>query len=99
MEASRLGLPIIAICDTNCNPDPITYPIPGNDDAIRAIRLFTGAIADAVSDSRAHAVAPMVAEMTESFAEGGAAPAGDGPVVQVRRQKKVEAEEAPAAEA
>lgn len=99
MEASRLGLPIIAICDTNCNPDPITYPIPGNDDAIRAIRLFTGAIADAVSDSRAHAVAPMVAEMTESFAEGGAAPAGDGPVVQVRRHKKVEAEEVPAAEA
>lgn len=48
LEARRLGIPIIAIVDTNCNPDEIDYPIPGNDDAIRAIRLLTSKMADAV---------------------------------------------------
>jgi small subunit ribosomal protein S2 len=47
-EASRLGIPIIAIVDTNCDPDPIDYVIPGNDDAIRSIRLITSVVADAV---------------------------------------------------
>ena len=47
-EARRLGLPIVAMCDTNCDPDLIDYPIPSNDDAIRAIKLITGRIADAV---------------------------------------------------
>jgi small subunit ribosomal protein S2 len=46
-EARRIGLPIVAITDTNCDPDVIDYPIPGNDDAIRSIRLITSAIADA----------------------------------------------------
>ena len=49
-EAKKLGVPIIAIADTNCNPDDIDYPIPGNDDAIRSIRLITARIADAVVD-------------------------------------------------
>ncbi len=47
-EADKLGIPIIAMVDTNCNPDPIDYVIPANDDAIRAIRLITHQIADAV---------------------------------------------------
>ncbi len=47
-EADKLGIPIIAMVDTNCNPDPIDYVIPANDDAIRAIRLITHEIADAV---------------------------------------------------
>ena len=47
-EANKLGIPIVGIVDTNCDPDPITHVIPGNDDAIRAIKLFTGKIADAV---------------------------------------------------
>lgn len=47
-EAKRLGIPIIAIVDTNCDPDEIDFPIPGNDDAIRAVRLLTGKMADAV---------------------------------------------------
>ncbi len=47
-EADKLGIPIIAMVDTNCNPDPIDYVIPANDDAIRAIRLITRQIADAV---------------------------------------------------
>lgn len=46
-EANKLGIPVVAVCDTNCNPDGIDYVIPGNDDAIRAIRLFASAIADA----------------------------------------------------
>jgi small subunit ribosomal protein S2 len=47
-EARRLGIPVIAIVDTNCNPDFVDYVIPGNDDALRAIRLFTTKIADSV---------------------------------------------------
>lgn len=50
-EAHRMGIPIIAVVDTNCNPEGIDYPIPGNDDAIRAISLFTSVIANAVIES------------------------------------------------
>ncbi|MDE5899085.1 MAG: 30S ribosomal protein S2 [Treponemataceae bacterium] len=50
-EARRMGIPIIAVVDTNCNPEGINYPIPGNDDAIRAISLFTSIIANAVIES------------------------------------------------
>ena len=46
-EARKLKIPIVAITDTNCDPDQIDYVIPGNDDAIRSIRLITGAVADA----------------------------------------------------
>ena len=51
-EANRLGIPVVAILDTNCDPDLVDYRIPGNDDAIRAIRLFAGAVADAVIEGR-----------------------------------------------
>ncbi len=51
-EAHKLGIPIIAIVDTNCDPDEIDYVIPGNDDAIRAVRLIAGAMADAVIEGR-----------------------------------------------
>ena len=47
-EARKLGIPIIAIVDTNCDPDEIDYVIPGNDDAIRAVKLLTSKMADAV---------------------------------------------------
>jgi len=50
-EAQRMGIPIVAVVDTNCNPDGITLPIPGNDDAIRAISLFTSIIANAVVEA------------------------------------------------
>jgi small subunit ribosomal protein S2 len=46
-EARKLGIPVVAVVDTNCDPDDIDYIIPGNDDAIRAIRLFASRIADA----------------------------------------------------
>jgi small subunit ribosomal protein S2 len=50
-EAQRMGIPVVAVVDTNCNPDGIDYPIPGNDDAIRAITLFTQIIANAVVEA------------------------------------------------
>ncbi|MGO8960537.1 MAG: 30S ribosomal protein S2 [Streptosporangiaceae bacterium] len=49
-EAKKLGIPVIAILDTNCDPDEVQYPIPGNDDAIRSVALLTRVIADAVAD-------------------------------------------------
>ncbi|MBD1371472.1 30S ribosomal protein S2 [Hazenella sp. IB182357] len=51
-EARKLNIPIVSIVDTNCDPDEIDYLIPGNDDAIRAVRLFTGKIADAILEGR-----------------------------------------------
>jgi small subunit ribosomal protein S2 len=51
-EANRLGIPIVGIVDTNCDPNVIDYPIPGNDDAIRAIRLFTRLVADTVLEAK-----------------------------------------------
>ncbi|MCX7807478.1 MAG: 30S ribosomal protein S2 [Deltaproteobacteria bacterium] len=70
-EAHRLGIPIIAITDTNCDPDPIDYLIPGNDDAIRSIRLFTSAIADAciIGMEKRRQTAVSVSE-TRSFQSG-----------------------------
>ena len=52
-EAVKLGIPVIAILDTNCDPTLVNYPVPGNDDAIRAIKLFCGAVASAVQEGRA----------------------------------------------
>ncbi len=51
-EARKLGIPVVAVVDTNCDPDEVDYVIPGNDDALRAIRLFTTKIADAVAEGR-----------------------------------------------
>jgi len=51
-EARKLGIPVVAVVDTNCDPDKVDYVIPGNDDALRAIRLFTTKIADAVIEGR-----------------------------------------------
>lgn len=71
-EAHKLGIPIVAIVDTNCDPDEIDYVIPGNDDAIRAVRLIAGAMADAVIEGRqGEQEAP--AEAAEETAEEEAA--------------------------
>ena len=51
-EAVKLGIPVIAVVDTNCDPEPVQFPIPGNDDAIRAIKLFAGRVADAITEGR-----------------------------------------------
>ena len=52
LEAKKLGIPVVAIVDTNCDPDDIDYVIPGNDDAIRAVKLIAGALADAIIEGR-----------------------------------------------
>src|SRR5947207_4887219 len=51
-EANRLGIPIVAVVDTNCSPEGIDYVIPGNDDALRAVRLFASRIADAIVEGQ-----------------------------------------------
>ena len=51
-EAHKLGIPVVAIADTNCDPDEIDYVIPGNDDAIRAVKLIAGKMADAVLEGK-----------------------------------------------
>jgi small subunit ribosomal protein S2 len=69
-EARKLGIPVVAVVDTNCDPDKVDYVIPGNDDALRAIRLFTNKIADAVVEGRQlateheFAAEPVVSEET-----------------------------------
>jgi len=55
-EAHKLGIPVVAVVDTNCDPDLVDYVIPGNDDALRAIRLFTSRIADAILEGRQFAI-------------------------------------------
>ncbi len=60
LEANRLGIPIVGIVDTNCDPDEITYPIPGNDDAIRAVKLICSRMADALLEGQAMAKAEVV---------------------------------------
>ncbi len=65
-EARNLGIPIVAIVDTNCDPDEIDYVIPGNDDAIRAVKLIAGTMADAVIEARQGAeTAPEAEEAAE----------------------------------
>ena len=66
LEAHKLGIPIVAIVDTNCDPDEVDYVIPGNDDAIRAVKLIAGALADAVIEGRqGEQTAPAAEEATE----------------------------------
>ncbi|MDE5584120.1 MAG: 30S ribosomal protein S2, partial [Ruminococcus sp.] len=51
-EAKKLNIPIVAIVDTNCDPDEVDYVIPGNDDAIRAVKLIAGTVANAIIEGR-----------------------------------------------
>lgn len=69
LEAKKLGIPVIAIVDTNCDPDDADYIIPGNDDAIRAIRLISSVIADAVIEGKQGEQASEVAEAEKTEAE------------------------------
>ena len=107
-EGKRLGIPIVAVVDTNCDPDDIDYVIPGNDDAIRAIRLFTSRIAEACIEGRARYEEKMQAgrdkadtdeEMAAAMGEGTertvVSDGTDGPVVEkIRRKTAAEAEPA-----
>ena len=83
-EANKLGIPVVGIVDTNSNPDGVDFVIPGNDDAIRSVRLFVQAIADAANAGRAEFQGPVkgdefveVSEMAVAVAAEPAAPAVD----------------------
>ncbi|MBP1325458.1 small subunit ribosomal protein S2 [Leucobacter exalbidus] len=91
-EAAKLGIPVIAILDTNCDPDEVTFPIPGNDDAIRSVALLTRVIADAVAEGL------MERHQKPEAGEAAAEPLPEWEV-ELLNADKTEAVEAPAAEA
>ncbi len=74
-EAKKLGIPVVAIVDTNCDPDDVDYVIPGNDDAIRAVKLIAGCMANAIiegrqgEDATAEEAAEEAVEAVEEVAE------------------------------
>jgi small subunit ribosomal protein S2 len=76
-EANRLGIPIVAVVDTNCSPEGIDYVIPGNDDALRAVRLFASRIADAIVEGQQIATEGGVVAQTEEEIAGGDAATGE----------------------
>ena len=88
-EANKLGIPIIAIVDTNCDPDPIDLPVPGNDDAIRSIRLISSVLADAVIEGRGEAFEG--AEVAEDTGRSEAAPQVDA-MLETERHEEESAE-------
>ena len=107
-EARRLGLPVIALVDTNCDPDEADFVVPGNDDAIRACSLIARAIADAIEQGQQKVSArdfqkaadKAAAAEKEKTAENGAAPAAEtGADAVVEAEPAAPAEEAPVAEA
>ncbi len=79
-EANKLGIPVVAVVDTNSDPDPVQYVIPGNDDALRAIRLFAGKVSEAIQEGRALASEQdfAEAEASEDGASQGEDVAGAG---------------------
>jgi len=74
-EARRMGIPVVAIVDTNCDPNLVDWVIPGNDDALRAIRLFTSKISDAVVSGRQSFEQSQIADQKAAEGVGGE----DGP--------------------
>ncbi len=76
-EAKKLGIPVIAVVDTNCNPEGIDYPIPGNDDAIRSISLFTQIIANAVIEAESETGLKIIESLPEDETVEGSAVLAD----------------------
>lgn len=97
-EARKLGIPIVAIVDTNCDPDEVDFIIPGNDDAIRAIRLISSKVADACLEGKQLREAQLVAPEGPAGAplaaagKSGSAP-GEGPVESEKEEDESEEEE------
>jgi small subunit ribosomal protein S2 len=100
-EAQKLGIPVIAVVDTNCSPDGISYVIPGNDDAMRAIELYAGGIADAVIEGRSTIPDVPVGEdeFVELDEEGRPRPKSGPRRRNVPAKKKAPARRRPATEA
>ncbi len=86
-EANRLGIPVVAIVDTNADPDPITVPIPGNDDAIRSVSLITSALCDAIREARAQ-MPVRDGGVLEDDAETFSAGEGDGASDDDRKRRR-----------
>jgi len=104
-EARKLNIPVIAILDTNCNPDGITYPIPGNDDAARAIQLYCDLMADSILDGLAAGQAASGVDLgaletpvEPALARADAAPAEAAAPVEAAAPAEAEAEAAPSAD-
>jgi small subunit ribosomal protein S2 len=81
-EARKLGIPVVAVVDTNCDPSEVDYVIPGNDDALRAIRLFTSKISESIAEGAQLMTDKQVADM-QAAADAAQAAAGEAPVEQV----------------
>ena len=100
-EAHKLGIPVIAILDSNCNPDGITYPVPGNDDATRAIELycslFSGAVIDGIEQGAVSSGVDIGAQAEPSPEAALEAPAEEAPAEEAPAEE-TPAEEAPAEE-
>jgi small subunit ribosomal protein S2 len=79
-EARKLGIPVVAVVDTNCDPSEVDYVIPGNDDALRAIRLFTSKISDSIAEGAQFMSDKQVAEMTAAADAAQAAEAAAGEI-------------------
>jgi small subunit ribosomal protein S2 len=79
-EARKLGIPVVAVVDTNCDPSEVDYVIPGNDDALRAIRLFTSKISDSIAEGAQFMSDKQVAEMTAAADAAQAAEAAVGEI-------------------
>jgi small subunit ribosomal protein S2 len=92
-EARKLGIPVIAILDSNCDPDLVNFPIPGNDDAIRSVGLLTRVVADAVAEG-------LIARAGAGSGDNKPEPGDDEPLAEWERELLEQAEStAPAAEA
>ena len=97
-EGRRLGIPIIAIVDTNCDPDEIDYIIPGNDDAIRAIRLITSRIADACIEGKERLAEKQQAEADKEIEEVSAVEAASAELKPGERKVISDGSEGPVVE-
>jgi small subunit ribosomal protein S2 len=81
-EARKLGIPVVAILDSNCDPDDVQFPIPGNDDAIRSVALLTRVIADAVAEGLVARAGAAAGDEKPSSAE----PGSDEPLTEWERE-------------
>jgi small subunit ribosomal protein S2 len=89
-EANKLGIPVVAIVDTNADPDVITVPVPGNDDAIRSVSLITAALAEVIREARAQMPLREVAEDSEAetYSTDAAGEGGDDADRRRRRPRR-----------
>jgi len=97
-EARVLGIPVVALVDTNCDPDPIDYPIAANDDAIRSIKLFTRMVSEAVIEGRAQMKDKEAMEKGKAEKEAGEKAKTAKAEARVKAQPEAKAEEKPAEE-